>query len=174
MWNVRTRPGCLWRARRVTSFGRVMVVLPTPEPSSNNIGLVDWSPKGHRLLITEGRWGYDSDFGETTIRIYDADSNKLSSESFVQEAFRKHAGKDCLGVFQAVGFSEDGGIIVRAGPYFDEVRNSRRRTPAWLKRACGFLLLRMTQSGRFRTTTNQNIMVMKCRASLLNQRNAAS
>jgi hypothetical protein len=53
-------------------------------------------------------------------RIYDADSNKLSSESFVQEAFRKHAGKDCIGVFQAVGFSEDGGIIVRAGPYFDE------------------------------------------------------
>jgi hypothetical protein len=101
-------------------FRQVMIVLPTPEPSGNNIGLVDWSPKGHRLLITEGRWGYDSDFGETTIRIYDADSDKLSSESFVQEAFRKHGGRDCIGVFQAVGFSEDGGIIVRAGPYFDE------------------------------------------------------
>jgi hypothetical protein len=101
-------------------FRQVMIVLPTPEPAGNNIGLVDWSPKGRRLLITEGRWGYNSDFGEAAIRIYDADSGKLTSESFVEDAFRKHAGKDCVGVFQPLEFSEDGGIIIRAGPYFDE------------------------------------------------------
>jgi hypothetical protein len=54
------------------------------------------------------------------IRVYDADSGTLSSESLVDEAFRKHAGKECIGVYQPVGFSEDGGIIVQARPYFDE------------------------------------------------------
>ncbi len=56
----------------------------------------------------------------TVIRVYDADSRTLSSESLVDEAFRKHVGKECIGVYQPVGFSEDGGIIVKAGPYFDE------------------------------------------------------
>jgi hypothetical protein len=28
-------------------------------------------------------------------------------------------GKECIGVYQPTGFSEDGGIVVKAGPYFD-------------------------------------------------------
>jgi hypothetical protein len=98
-----------------------MTVLPKSElePSANDIGLVDWSPKGHRLLIAEGLWSYGSDFGGMVIRIYDADSGKLSSESFVQEAFRKHGRKGCVGVFQPTGLSEEGGIVVKTGPYFD-------------------------------------------------------
>jgi hypothetical protein len=100
-------------------FQRVMMVLPTPELGDNSISLADWSPDGHRLLIAEGKAGYGSDVGWIMIRIYDADSGKLSSEALVDEAFHKHAGKDCVGVFQPTGFSEDGGIIVRAGPYFD-------------------------------------------------------
>jgi hypothetical protein len=101
-------------------FQRVMMVLPTPEFGGNSISLIDWSRQSHQLLIGEGLWGYGSDFGGTEIRIYDADSGTLSGESFVVEAFRKHAGKECIGVYQLVGFSEDGGIIVKAGPYFDE------------------------------------------------------
>jgi len=101
-------------------FQQVMVVLPTSEFGDNSISLADWSPKGHRLLIAEGKGGYGSDLGGIMIRIYDADSGKLSIESFVVEAFRKHVGKECIGVYQPVGFSEDGGIIVKAGPYFDE------------------------------------------------------
>jgi dipeptidyl aminopeptidase/acylaminoacyl peptidase len=103
-------------------FRQVMTVLPKsePEPSANDIVLVDWSPKGHRLLIAEGLWSYGSDFGGIVIRIYDADAGKLSSESFVDEVFRKHGGKACIGVYQPTGFSEDGGIVVKAGPYFDE------------------------------------------------------
>jgi hypothetical protein len=102
-------------------FRQVMIVLPKgePEPLLNDIGLVDWCPKGHRLLIAEGLWGDHSDFGGILIRIYDADSNKLSSETFVDDVFRRHAGKECTGVFQPTGFSEDGGITVKAGPYFD-------------------------------------------------------
>jgi hypothetical protein len=101
-------------------FRQVMSVLPRPNFSGNSINLVDWSREGHQLLIGEGLWGYGSDFGGTLIRVYDADSRTLSSESLVDEAFRKHAGQECIGVYQPVGFSEDGGIIVKAGPYFDE------------------------------------------------------
>jgi hypothetical protein len=101
-------------------FRQVMSVLPRLYLSGNSISLVDWSREGHQLLIGEGLWGYGSDFGGTVIRVYDADSGTLSSESLVEEAFRKHAGKECIGVYQPVGFSEDGGIIVKAGPYFDE------------------------------------------------------
>ena len=101
-------------------FRQVMSVLPRLYLSGNSISLVDWSREGHQLLIGEGLWGYGSDFGGTVIRVYDADSGTLSSESLVEEAVRKHAGKECIGVNQPVGFSEDGGIIVKAGPYFDE------------------------------------------------------
>jgi len=101
-------------------FRQVMSVLPRATLSGNSISLVDWSRQGHQLLIGEGLWGYGSDFGGTEIRIYDADSGTLSSESFVEEAFRKYARKECMGVYQPAGFSEDGEIIVKAGPYFDE------------------------------------------------------
>jgi len=107
---------------RSDGFRQVMTLLPKaePEPSGNDLSLVDWSPKGHRLLIAESLFWYGGDSGRIVIRIYDADSHKLSDESSVEEAFRKHAGKECIGVFEPTGFSKDGGIIVRAGPYFDE------------------------------------------------------
>ena len=101
-------------------FRQVVSMLPRPDLSGNSIILVDWSRQGHQLLIGGGVWGYGSDFGGTEIRVYDADSAALSSESFVEEAFRKYAGKECIGVYQPIGFSEDGGIVVKAGPYFEE------------------------------------------------------
>jgi hypothetical protein len=101
-------------------FRQVLSMLPRPDLSGNSIILVNWSRQGHQLLIGGGVWGYGSDFGGTEIRIYDADSGTLSSESFVEEAFRKYAGKECIGVYEPIGFSEDGGIVVKAGPYFEE------------------------------------------------------
>lgn len=101
-------------------FRQVMSMLPRPDLSGNSIRLVDWSRQGHQLLIGGGVWGYGSDFGGSEIRIYDADSGTLSSESFVEEAFRKYAGKECIGVYEPIGFSEDGGIVVKAEPYFEE------------------------------------------------------
>ena len=53
------------------------------------------------------------------MRIYDADSENLSSEFFVDEAFSRYVGKDCAGVFHPVGFSSSGKVIVTAGPFFD-------------------------------------------------------
>ena len=105
---------------RNDNFKQVVSVLPRADFSGNSIRLIDWSREGHQLLIGEGLWGYGSDFGGTVILVYDADSRTLSSESLVDEAFRKHAGTECIGVYQPVGFSKDGGIIVKAGPYFDE------------------------------------------------------
>jgi hypothetical protein len=69
------------------------------------------------------------------IRVYDADSGTLSSESLVEEAFRKHARKECIGVYQPVGFSEDGGIIVKAGPYFDEGEEQPRSESCMAKKS---------------------------------------
>jgi hypothetical protein len=101
------------------NFRQVLILTPSPELLGNSIDLVDWSPSGHKLLIEQGLWQYGGDLAGSGIQLYDADSDKLSSNSFVEETFDKHAGKDCVSVFHAAGFSPDGVVIVSAGPYFD-------------------------------------------------------
>jgi hypothetical protein len=64
--------------------------------------------------------GYQPPVFLQKIRIYGADSGTLSRESFVDEAFRKYAGKECIGVYQPKGCSDDGGIVVKAGPYYED------------------------------------------------------
>ncbi len=100
-------------------FRPVLVLPPAPELLGNSIDLIDWSPVGHRLLIGQGLWQYGSDFGATIVQTYDADSEMLSSKFLVEDAFRKYAGKQCVSVFQPVGFATNGGVVVTAGPYFD-------------------------------------------------------
>jgi hypothetical protein len=101
------------------NFRPVLVVEPSPGALGNIIDLVDWSPNGHRLLLAQGSWQWGSDTGGTMVRIYDADSGKLSSKSLVDEAFRRYVRKDCVAVFQPVGFSSSGNAIVTVEPYFD-------------------------------------------------------
>ena len=100
-------------------FRPVLVVEPVPEALGNSIDLVDWSPNGHRLLLAQGFWQWGSDVGGMMVRIYDADSENLSREFFVDEAFGRYVGKNCAGVFHPVGFSSSGKVIVTAGPFFD-------------------------------------------------------
>lgn len=100
-------------------FQTVLTIEPSPESLGNGIELIDWSPKGHRLLLAQGSWQYFSDVGGTRVRIYDADSGSLSSESIVDEAFSRYVGKTCAGIFQPVGFSSSGKIIVTAAPFFE-------------------------------------------------------
>jgi hypothetical protein len=108
------------------NFRAVLIVEPSPEVLGNSIDLIDWSPNGHRLLLAQGFWQWGSDAGGIMVRIYDADSENLSSESLVEDAFRKYVGKDCVAVFRPVGFSSSGEAIVIAGPYFDVGEDSPR------------------------------------------------
>ena len=101
-------------------FRPVLVVEPSPESLGNNIDLVDWSPNGDRLLFAQGVWQWGSDAGGIMLRIYDAESENLSRESLVDEAFSKYVGKDCAGVFYPVGFSSSGQVVLTAGPFFEE------------------------------------------------------
>jgi hypothetical protein len=100
-------------------FHAVLTLEPSRNSLGNGIDLVDWSPKGHRLLLVQGSWQYGSDVGETRVRVYDADSNRLSSESALDEAFSRYEGKVCAGIFQPLGFSSNGSAVVRAVPTFD-------------------------------------------------------
>ncbi len=120
-------------------FRPVLVVEPSPGVLGNSIDLVDWSPNGHSLLLAQGFWQWSSDAGGTTVRIYDADSEKLSSKSLVGEAFRRYVGKDCVAVFQPVGFSSSGNAIVTAEPYFDVGEDSPRKDSCVQKK--GFWLI---------------------------------
>jgi hypothetical protein len=104
-------------ARR--EFRVVLELKPSVEALGNGIGLIDWSPSGHRLLVAQGLWQYGSDAGETVTRIYDGDTAKLSVDGFVEEAFRRKFGRKCVGVFQPVSFSRQGGAVIKAEPYFD-------------------------------------------------------
>ena len=100
-------------------FGPVLVVKPSPEGLGNSIDLVDWSPSGHRLLLAQDFWQWGSDVGGMMVRIYDAESENLSREFLVDEAFGKYVGKNCAGVFHPVGFSPSGKVVVTAGPFFE-------------------------------------------------------
>ena len=100
-------------------FRPVLVVKPSRERLGNSIDLVDWSPNGHRLLLAQGFWQWGSDVGGMTMRIYDAESGSLSRKFLVEEAFRKHLGKNCAGVFDAAGFSSSGEPVVVAEPFSD-------------------------------------------------------
>lgn len=102
------------------NFRPVLVVNPLPEALGNSIDLVDWSPNGNHLLLAQGIWQWGSDAGGIMVRIYDAQSKNWSRESLVDEAFSRHVGKNCAGVFYPVGFSSSGQIVLTAGPFFEE------------------------------------------------------
>lgn len=118
-------PECSNRSRLLVAdrekgkFHAVLTLEPSRDSLGNGIDLVDWSPKGHRLLLVQGSWQYGSDVGETRVRVYDADLDRLSSESGLDEAFSRYAGKDCAGIYQPLGFSSNGSAIVRAMPWFE-------------------------------------------------------
>ncbi len=101
------------------SFRIVLTVKPSSQAPGNGIDIIDWSPTGHRLLLAQGFWQYGSDVGRSSVRIYDADSDRLSSEGLVDEAFSQHVGKRCAASFEPLGFSRDGNAVVKAEPFFD-------------------------------------------------------
>jgi hypothetical protein len=97
----------------------VLAVESVPEKHGNSIALVDWSPVGHQLLLTEGTWEWASEVGEGHIRTYDADTGALSTKTLLADAFSKHFARRCAAVFETQGFSADSKVIVIAKPWFD-------------------------------------------------------
>jgi hypothetical protein len=96
-----------------------LVIKPLPERHGNDIEIVDWSPAGHHLLLGQGWWEWASEVGGVVVRTYDADSESLSKESLVDEAFGRHVHMSCAGVFHPVGFSPTGKVVVTAMPFFE-------------------------------------------------------
>jgi hypothetical protein len=106
----------LFIAGRGQSFHAVLTVEPSAEAPGSSIEIIDWSPVGHRLLLEQGFWQYGSDVGGTVVRIYYADSDRLSGESLMDDAFGQHAGKKCAANFSPLGFSRTGDAVVRVAP----------------------------------------------------------
>lgn len=98
----------------------VLVVEPVEGASGNSIELVDWSRDGHRLVVIEGFGQWASDAGGTVVRVYDADSDKVSDEHLFYEASRRFVGRECVGTFDPIGFSPHGKVVVTAYPGLDE------------------------------------------------------
>jgi hypothetical protein len=98
----------------------VLTIEPTAYVSGNSIDLVDWSPRDHLLLVTEGMWVWASDAGGEAVHIYDADSGDISDEDTFEDAFLQRLGPNCVSTFEPVGFSPGGQIVVRAYPDVDE------------------------------------------------------
>jgi hypothetical protein len=81
------------------NFHAVLVIKPLRERHGNSIDLVDWSPTGHRLLLAEGAWEWGSELFGIFTRIYDADSETLSSGTLIERTFLKYIGRHCVAHF---------------------------------------------------------------------------
>jgi hypothetical protein len=98
----------------------VLTIEPVPYGSANSIELVDWSPRGHLLLFTEGTWVWASDAGGVAVHIYDAASGDMSDQDSFGDAFLQQLGKNCVGNFDPLGFTPSGKVVARAFPDVDE------------------------------------------------------
>jgi len=101
------------------TFRVVMSIRPTPERLLNDIALVDWSPQGHRLLLSAGYWQDGSELGEAHPQVYDADSGALSGLLLPDEIFSRLVGRSCAAKFEPLGFSPNGEVVVRTLPWFE-------------------------------------------------------
>ncbi|HEY2820347.1 MAG TPA: hypothetical protein VGJ06_04820 [Candidatus Acidoferrum sp.] len=98
----------------------VLTIEPAQYVTGNSIELVDWSPRGHLLLFSEGMWVWASDAGGVAVHIYDADSGDMSEEDSFEDAFLQRLGANCVGNFDPIGFSASGKVVVKAFPDVDE------------------------------------------------------
>jgi hypothetical protein len=102
------------------NFHVVLIIRPIPERHGNSIHLVDWAASGHRLLLAENAWEWGSEIFGSFVRIYDADSQVLSSGGLIDRAFQKYIGRRCVAILRPAGFSSSGNVVIGAEPYFDE------------------------------------------------------
>ena len=103
-------------------FRLVLLQSPSRYELGNWIKIIDWSPDSRFLLFEEGGFQYCSDAGGSAPRCYEAESGIFSEENgpgSVPYAFSQMLNKDCEVAVQALGFSPDGGLVLKAFPWFE-------------------------------------------------------
>lgn len=93
---------------------------PTTYQLYSHIEIVDWSPDSRDLLVQLfiGQWG--SDWGAFSPLLYHAWDGVFSSQNMVSTALSTHFGYGCSYGVRTLGFSPDGGVVLKIQPVFDE------------------------------------------------------
>lgn len=91
------------------------VVYTTTEGGGNGIRLLDWSPRGDRLLGELTFWTYESDAGYGYIPvIYDASTSSAREVRAMDQALVRFFGSGCSFEDHVRGWRTDGQLLVRA------------------------------------------------------------
>jgi hypothetical protein len=144
-------------------FRLVYLEEPAGNELFNQMKIIDWSPDNHNLLaeLSVGQWG--SDDGENTPLVYDVTDGVFGSRNLVTIALAIRFGHECDFVAQAMGFADDGGVVLKIGPGFDEAGTEEEEPDTcftedglWLLRQDGINPLadtyRVHRYGRFLAT----------------------
>jgi hypothetical protein len=101
-------------------FRLVYLQAPSTYELWNDIEIVDWSPDSRYLLaeLFIGQWG--SDWGAFSPLLYHAWDGVFSSQNMVDTALSYHFERDCDYRVKTLGFSPDGGVVLKIWPVFDE------------------------------------------------------
>lgn len=108
----------LYVATQDQPFRQVLVVEASPESGGNSLTIVDWSPDGKTLLLTQGVFQWGSDAGVSSVRFYDAATDAMSDAQLIDKSFSEHMGKSCAAVIEPLGFASDGEIALAISPFF--------------------------------------------------------
>jgi hypothetical protein len=99
------------------------VFVQTPEEpngNANSLGPVAWSPDSRWLLVERGLWVYASDFGATSLMLYDARTATIQKPDVPAAIARKLRKKCVIGFSEMIGFDNRNRAHVRVGNWYDE------------------------------------------------------
>ena len=86
----------------------------------NDIIIADWSPDSRYLLaeLTIGQWG--SDFGGSTPLLYDAQSQTITADKWLDQTVISYFGHTCSYIVKSLGFVRSGSVVLKVRPTVDE------------------------------------------------------
>ena len=99
-------------------FRQVLVLEPTGDAQGNSLGIVDWSPDGRTLLVSQSIFQWGSDVGASVVRFYNPETGTISDPQLVDATFSARMGSECAVVIESLGFSEYGQLVLKASPFF--------------------------------------------------------
>lgn len=110
----------LYIARRGQSRYERRLELEPDQLAGNSIALVDWSPDGRHLLLEVERWPYFSEFSNPAVALFDVETNEIELLP-VERAMTRHFSSECYMAIGAVGFEDDGDVVVSLTPEGEEL-----------------------------------------------------